>query len=405
MAADLVPDFTAAVTAAEYVARLGLEPEHVAARLGELRAALTDAVDTVAQAIERGRPVFPEVDADSIVAGSVPGDVVAEIHRTGCLVVRGTFGRGEAEAWDAEIADYVARNSFRERFEAHNAAAATGSRIWGVYWSRPQVQARQHPRMDAVRRFLNRMWLYDSPGGPWFDPDLDIAYPDRVRRREPGATSRGLAMHVDTPAAGGWRLAENQRVFAPLLQRGLDAHDPWDPAHRTGRDVESPVGCTVFRTFQGWTALSDMHPSDGVLHVVPIPLAVAYRFVIGLAGELGVGGALEPAPRRDSGDALLSRALAPIPSVAPGDTVWWHGDLYHSVADATNDTRWGNVMYIGASPLCPRNEAYRNDAFDRFVTGASPRDFPPENFETEFDGRASPEDLSALGRAQFGLVA
>ncbi|WP_116439644.1 YbiU family protein, partial [Klebsiella pneumoniae] len=33
---------------------------------------------------------------------------------------------------------------------------------------------------------------------------------------------------------------------------------------------------SVFRTFQGWTALSDMLPGQGLLHVVPIPEAMAY---------------------------------------------------------------------------------------------------------------------------------
>ena len=34
--------------------------------------------------------------------------------------------------------------------------------------------------------------------------------------------------------------------------------------------------CSAFRTFQGWTALSDMDHDQGVLHTVPIPEAMAY---------------------------------------------------------------------------------------------------------------------------------
>lgn len=394
----------------EYVASLGITVDDVAGRLDELRAHVADEVAAVERAQAAGDSVFPEVAIADVLAGSVPEATLAAIRRTGCAVVRGTFDRPEAEAWDAELADYLARNAFRSRFEAERPEAATGARIWGIYWSRPQVLARQHQRMAAVRGFLNRRWTVDAPGGPWFDPDTDIGYPDRVRRREPGATSRGLAMHVDTPVWGGWRIAENQRVFAPLLTGGIDAFDPWSPAHRTEVEVdvevgvESPVGCTAFRTFQGWTALSEMHPADGVLHVVPVPLAAAYRLVAGLAGELGITGDPQPAPRRDAGDEIVARGLVPIPAVVPGDTVWWHGDLFHSVADAANDTRWGNVMYIGAAPLCPRNATYRADAYSRFVRGASPLDFPPEDHEVDFDGRATPDDLTALGRAQFGLA-
>jgi hypothetical protein len=78
--------------------------------------------------------------------------------------------------------------------------------------------------------------------------------------------------------------------------------------------------------------------------------------------------------------------------------VWWHGDLFHSVADASNGTRWGNVMYIGASPRCPRNDRYRDGALDRFVRGASPLDFPPE--DVEVDAMAASSVPSVVSRAR-----
>lgn len=396
-----------ATTVHELIESVGRTPQEVEDLLAELRDTVAARAARVSGAAAEGEAVYPEVAMADVLAGTVPAPVLASIRDTGCAIVRGTFERAEAEAWDAELGDYLARNAFRTRYEDATPAAATGSRIWGVYWSRPQVEARQHERMVAVRRFLNGTWRHESRGRRWFDPSEDIGYPDRVRRREPGAVSRGLGCHGDAPAVGGWRYVENQLVFAPLLRGGPIEHDPWDAAHRTTLDDPSIVGTTVFRTFQGWTALSEMHPSDGVLHVAPILEAVAYRYVAGVAGELGVGEALGvvpgPAPRRDHGDDLVRSALVPIPAVEPGDTVWWHGDLFHAVADAANDTRWGNVMYIGSSPVCERNDAYRSDLHDRFLAGRSPRDFPAEDFEVGFEGRATSDDLSPVGRRQFGL--
>ena len=188
-----------------------------------------------------------------------------------------------------------------------------------------------------------------------------------------------------------------------MLAGRPEQYDPWDATHRTTLDIESPVSSTVFRTFQGWTALSDMHPSDGVLHLAPVLTSSAYLLMRGIAGELGVDGEPVPAPRRAAGDELVHSALTPIPAVEPGDTVWWHGDIIHSVAKATNDQRWGNVMYIGSSPRCPRNDAYATSMLDRFERGASPVDFPSEDFEVDFVGRAGIGDLDGLGRQQFGL--
>jgi hypothetical protein len=61
-------------------------------------------------------------------------------------------------------------------------------------------------------------------------------------------------------------------------------------------------------------------------------------------------------------------------------------------------------MYIGAAPGCPRNDVYRATLLDRFVRGASPVDFPEDDFEVDFSDRATVEDLNERGRAQFGLI-
>ena len=289
---------------------------------------------------------------------------------------------------------------FAERYPDH---AQGGARIWGIYWSLPQVQARQHARMVATRRFLNSLWTHESEGASWFDPDHDIGYPDRVRRRRPGAAVPGLAPHSDSPSAGGWRVAENLDVFRHVLAGHPERYDPWDAAYRTSNDGEAPVPATVFRTFQGWTALSEMQPSDGVLHLAAVPSAAAYVLVKGISDELGIEAEPAPAPRRARPDGLVLPALRPIPAVEPGDTVWWHGDIFHSVAEASNDIRWGNVMYIGSSPRCARNERYAGTTLERFERGASPLDFPTEDFEQEFRGRATIGDLDVVGRQQFGL--
>ncbi len=374
----------------------------VADLLAHTRALVRDEIDDVLARRSTFEPVIPTIEFDEL--DSLDDADRVEIRRRGCVVVRNTFERAEAEAWDHEIGRYLETNRFNEVFAArHPEAVEDGSRIWGIYWSKPQVRNRQHTRMVAVRRFLGSFWNVDDPAESGFDPDHDIAYPDRLRRRAPGVTARGLRPHCDAPAAGGWRVPENHLVFAEVLAGHPERYDPFDATHRIAVNGPSPVSCTAFRTFQGWTALSEMHPTDGVLHLAPVPTAMAYLLVAGIAGELGLDGEPTPAPRRSGADDLLVPALTPIPLVEPGDTVWWHGDVVHSVGEATNDSRWGNVMYAGASPRCPRNEAYRSSMLDRFERGLSPLDFPDEHFEVDFVGRATVADLDRIGREQFGL--
>jgi len=386
--------------------RVGLARDDVARLLDVATERMRVEVAAVLAEQESGS-AFPVVDFADVAAGVVGDDAVAAVRRRGCVVLRGTFAREQAERWDASVADYLATNRFDEAFAArYPEAAATGSRIWGVYWSPAQVEARQHPDMQTARRFLNSFWRHESEGQTWLDPDRDLGYPDRLRRRSPGATARGLPPHSDSVSTGGWRIDENTLVFRHVLAGEFDRYDPWDAAHRTSADPPPTAPSSVFRTFQGWTALSEMHPSDGVLHVIPIPSVAAYLLVRGIAGELGLlPGGPEEAPPRFRADDLVLPAMVPIPAVQPGDTVWWHGDIVHSVAPASNDTRWGNVMYIAAAPSCPRNEAYRPSMLERFVGGLSPLDFPEEHFEADFVGRPTIDDLDAVGRDHFGLPA
>ena len=293
----------------EVLEQVGLVPADLADVLQAVVDLVRDEIDVViAETADESATPIPEIDYDelSTLADGPLGD---RVRRRGCVVVRGTFDADEARQWDAAIGEYLDRNHFDEAFAARHPDAATRSGICGIYWSKPQVEVRQHDRMHTVRTALNGLWRQAGADGTvCFDPEHDVGYPDRVRRRAPGVTARGLRPHVDSPSAGGWRVPENLAVFADVLAGRPEDYDAFDAAHRTGPGVDSPVGCSVFRTFQGWTALSETRPSDGGLSIVPIPMAVAYLLVAGLAREVGLDGAATPAPRRVGDDPLLARA-------------------------------------------------------------------------------------------------
>ena len=92
---------------------------------------------------------------------------------------------------------------------------SVGSRpeIYPVYWSRAQMEARQSDRMARVQRFLNGLWRHESDGETWFDPSRDSLYPDRIRRRPPGANSSGLGTHLDPGTLDLWMTREYQQAF------------------------------------------------------------------------------------------------------------------------------------------------------------------------------------------------
>jgi hypothetical protein len=398
----------------ETKAKLRAQIGDVAGAFRQAEEAMRAEVAEIVDRRERGESVWPVISFADIAAGTVPAEQVEAVRRRGCAVIKGTFDRGRAEGWDAELVSYLDRNDFAGKYRyvddgIFGGLAAAKPSIFPIYWSRPQMEARQDENMVAVRGFLNSFWKHESEGRVWFDPTRDTAYPDRVRRREPGTSSGGLSAHTDSGSVERWLLPAYQNVFRHVFTGDPGAYDPWDGAWRTEvHEYESTVMCSAFRTFQGWTALSDMAPTEGVLHTVPIPSAMAYLLLRALQDDVAdddlCGAANGQAlPISEKWHPVLMPALTPIPAVEPGDTVWWHGDMIHSVGAVQDQKGWGNVMYIPASPWCEKNAAYATECGRAFVKGASPSDFAAEDYEVDWAGRPTADELSAVGRAQLGL--
>jgi hypothetical protein len=371
------------------------------------------AVEEVEATRARGESVWPVIEYEQLAAGSVSEEQLSLLRRRGCLVVRGHFPREQALAGDRAIVDYVDGNHFFEHYRGpgDDFFGSVGSKpeIYPIYWSPAQMEARQSDRMARVQAFLNSQWTSESEGVRWFDPGRDSLYPDRIRRRPEGADSDGLGTHLDPGTLDLWMTSANQRAFRHLFDGTVEQYDPWDAAHRTdGPQYPGSTMCSAFRTFQGWTALSDMDHDQGVLHTVPIPEAMAYLMLRPLLADVpdddmcGVT-VNQVFPASEKWHPLLLRALSGIPDVRAGDSVWWHCDMIHSVAPVRNQRGWGNVMYIPAAPWCPRNERYAASVRTAFATGDSPSDFPPEHYERTWPDRFPATALNATGRRGLGL--
>jgi hypothetical protein len=61
-------------------------------------------------------------------------------------------------------------------------------------------------------------------------------------------------------------------------------------------------------------------------------------------------------------------------------------------------------MYIPAAPMCEKNRAYARRVAEALEQGRSPADFPPEDYEAEWEQRFMPEDLNLNGRRSLNLA-
>jgi len=386
--------------------------------LKERFARLTAHIESQVQAIEaeRAAGVSPVPTINAADLDSLDSATLDRVRQRGCMVVRGVFGKDRVQAWNAELADYLDRNKYLEKevskrgIDKYFSSLASGRpQIFGVYWSRPQMEARQSPELARVRRWLNRLWDFEHAGKQVFNPDLECTYSDRVRQRQPGDKTLGLSPHTDGGSIERWIDPGYQQVYRHVFGGDVRQYKAFDAAFRTEtHEIPSPAVCRMFRTFQGWTALTAQGPGDGTLRVAPIADAMAWVLLRALQDDVPEDSLCGARAGRALGvnaefHSLILRAYGPIPKVEQGDTVWWHPDVIHGVEDEHLGSDSSNVMYIGAAPDCEKNRIFQALQKPAFEAGLSSPDFAPENYEVDFEGRFTPADLSPLGMRQMGF--
>ena len=164
----------------------------------------------------------------------------------------------------------------------------------------------------------------------------------------------------------------------------------------------------MFRTFQGWVALTEQGPGDGTLQLIPIAKSMAFILTRALMDDVGETDLCGSKPARalsvnPTYHSLLLRGLVSIPKMNAGDTVWWHPDVVHAVEDHHSGNGYSNVVYVGSTPYCEKNLAYAKKQSQKFLEGKSPPDFAAEDYEVFYKNRATVEDLTPLGKKQLAL--
>lgn len=364
---------------------------------------------------DRGENVIPEIQFSDITEQRVTAEQIALVKSRGACVIRNVFPRAQVQQWDDDIAQYVERNDLDKRLENRaedkyfGQLASSKPQIYGVYWSKPQVLARQSESLTAARVFLNKLWRNESDGRVHFDPEHVPVYADRLRRRRRSSASLGLSAHCDGGSVERWIESNFRKVYRHVFSGNWREYDAFDAAFRTDvQEIASPAVCSMFRTFQGWTALTAQGPGDGTLQLVPIANSMVYILLRALQDDVADDDLCGAMPGRALSikpefHAPLFEALSSIPKMQAGDTVFWHSDVIHAVEDAHNGAGYSNVMYIASAPACAKNDAYLKRQLPSFLKGESPPDFPTDHFEVDFIGRATADDLTPLGKAQLGF--
>ncbi|KAJ7503546.1 hypothetical protein B0H11DRAFT_2170795 [Mycena galericulata] len=349
---------------------------------------------------------------------------IAEIKRKGTVVVKDVVDDEQARAWKTTLEEFIKANPQAEGIPEED------KQFFHLYWTKAQIQARAHPNMLAVSTWLNNLYHATSDGHNLDGVDLatPLSYADRFRIRHPGVKWAAHPPHVDGGGIERWEDENFRECFADILSGAWMKHDPYalEPRLEARTSLyRRPNQSSVFRTFQGWLALSKTGPQQGTLKVFPdVLLSNAYiilrpffrplvsldskdilesknwEFDISTPDFPGIfvreneQGYYGPRPTNQlHPHLLLDSTMISVPAVNPGDTVFWHCDVVHSVEEEHTGSEDSAVMYIPSVPLTPANANYIARQRDEFLKGLPPPDFPVATTGVGFVGLAKEEDV------------
>jgi len=354
------------------------------------------------------------------------------ITRKGSVVIRGVVDIETASGWKTELEEFIKVNPQAEGFPAHD------KQFFLLYWTRPQVQARAHPNVLKASAWLNHLYHIKS-GNTLEGVDLSVplTYADRFRIRHPGGNWTSFPPHVDGGGIERWESKTFRRCFEDIFAGNWRQHDPYELECRA--DARSsvygrPGQATVFRTFQGWLAMSETAPTQGTLRVFPdVQLLNAYtilrpffrptvpkdspdildpenwKFDISTADFPGITpigrgfSGFQPTPLLHP-HLRLKETMTSVPKVVPGDMVFWHGEVVHAVEVEHTGTTDSAVIYIGAVPKTPHNSEYIVKQAQAFLAGQNPPDYAKLEKGTRLVGLGADADVEGpAGRVAMGL--
>ncbi|KAL2065315.1 hypothetical protein VTL71DRAFT_2984 [Oculimacula yallundae] len=371
----------------------------------------------------KGQSIIPVLDTAQVLRDGLSDDIRQEMKRVGAFVFRQTVDNAEATKLYGDLKQYLEDNK-----GSIQAWPKESPSMFIMYNSPTQNTLRAHPNQLRLQRILNGLWHdYTAETSP--EP---LVYLDGVRDRAPQQTFLGLGPHIDAGSLCRWADPTYRKWYSKVFSGYPELHDSYSLAERAFANQELYKGIahsSVFRTFQGWTALTRTAPSEGTIMVYPnVSTAIAYvllrpfftpppeaadvmdaeKWTIDDSNSW-FPGTFKPQSQRLSRIShphlRLEECLVHMPKIEAGDTVWWHTDLCHAVDTIHNGTANAAVAYIAACPTTPLNKEYVRGQLAATLEGRPPADYAEDNDldESTLKGYVGLDGISEVAKRSFGF--
>ncbi|KAJ5657141.1 uncharacterized protein N7484_000790 [Penicillium longicatenatum] len=279
-------------------------------------------------------------------------EVQRNVRGRGCVILRNVVSEEQAKCWEASLKDYTCRHPAVGGHPQSSPAA------WNLFETPAQVQMRSHLAVMAAMVSVSRLGHAHPPVLIDFDSQV---FP--------------LAPHLDSGAIERWEDEINRKDFDAIFQVKWEDWDDWAADFRVNAKTDlyqTGISCSTWRSLQGWLSLSQTGTGEGSLRVLPsLKASVAYIMLRPLFHTGEFDDSLPTFPGATSGNTQfipmadhhphlnIERAVVGIPPVRPGDYVFWHCDLVHSVDRMNLGQNASSACYNACNPLKLHNAVTR----------------------------------------------
>ncbi|CAH0021121.1 unnamed protein product [Clonostachys rhizophaga] len=371
----------------------------------------------------KGNSIIPFFDTVEVLKHGFTEAQKEEAKRVGAFVFRGTIPEAEANTHYQDLRKFIKDNDVAiQRWPKESPS------MFILYNSPTQNAIRCHPNHLKLQRVLNELW-HDSTNRSSPEP---LIYLDGVRDRAPGQAFLGLGPHIDAGSLCRWADPTYREAYGHIFSGAPEEHDAYELGIRQDADQELYKGIahsTVFRSFQGWTALTPTAPREGTIMLYPnVKVVIAYlllrpffeppkdaedlmdaeKWTFDESSSWFPGTFKSQSQRlsRSSHPHLrLEECLVHVPKVNAGDTVWWHSDLCHAVDTEHLGKNNASVTFIAACPSTRLNEEYVKRQLTATLNGVPSPDYSIGNDldESKLKGYVGLEGLNEEAKRAFGF--
>ena len=123
----------------------------------KIRKYINKEVQEVETLIKNNSKIIPEINFNDLTL-NLNKDIINSINQRGCVVIRDVFDNNQMQQWNKSLENYIEQNNYyddqKEKvgIDQYFSELKSGKpQIFGLYWSKTQIEIRQSNQLDAVK--------------------------------------------------------------------------------------------------------------------------------------------------------------------------------------------------------------------------------------------------------------